>query len=72
MGKKNIAATAAIDEAHDPAERKISLKKLREACVTLFNISSSTFDGAAYGLEGEYTVEEMRQIINDWLKKEVK
>lgn len=54
-------------------ERKIPLEKLRRSCVKLFGISPSTFDGAAVGLtESKYTVEEMRAIINNWLKKEVK
>ena len=53
--------------------RKIPLEKLRRSCVKLFGISPSTFDGAAVGLtESKYTVEEMRAIIDKWLKKEVK
>lgn len=73
MATKKPTAQAVKQEAEatPAAERKITVAKLREACVTLFDISPSTFDGAAYGLEGEYTVEEMRGIINDWLNKEV-
>lgn len=38
----------------------------------LFGIGTAAYAGATHGLEGEYTVEEMRQIINSWKNKEVK
>lgn len=50
---------------------KYELDKLRENCQALFNVSVSTFDGAAVGLTGEYSVSEMRAIIKKWKSKEV-
>ncbi len=54
------------------AVRKFTVAKLRENCRELFGISTSTFDGAAYGLTGKYTVDEMKARIKAWEKKEVK
>ncbi len=51
---------------------KFSVEKLGENCQKLFGISKSTFDGAASGLKNEYTVQEMKDIISKWLKKEAK
>lgn len=65
--KKKVPAAA------ETKERKIPLDKLRRSCVKLFGISPSTFDGAAVGLtESNYTVGEMKAIIDKWLAKEVK
>lgn len=51
--------------------RKYSVEKLGENSIELFGVSSFTFAGATYGVEGEYTVEEMKEIINNWLHEEV-
>ncbi len=51
---------------------KFSLEKLRENCMELFGVSCVVFDGAANGLNGEYTVSEMKTIIKKWNKKEAK
>ncbi len=51
---------------------KFSIEKLRKNCMKLFNITTSTFDGAAYGLKGEYTVSDMKDIITKWQNREVK
>lgn len=68
-----MAEKKTVPAAAEKKERKIPLEKLRRSCVKLFGISPSTFDGAAVGLtESKYTVEEMRAIIDKWLKKEVK
>ena len=48
-----------------------SLEKLRENCGELFKVSPSTFDGAVYGLDGEFTVEEMRTAIKKWQETQV-
>ena len=53
-------------------EPKFSLEQLRKHCVRLFNITSSTFDGAFYGRTGEYTVKEAQGVINEWLRKEAR
>ncbi|MBR1532714.1 MAG: hypothetical protein IJ643_11715 [Eubacterium sp.] len=51
---------------------KFPIEKLREECIALFGVSSATFDGATVGLSGEYTVEDIKTKINDWLKKPIK
>jgi hypothetical protein len=52
---------------------KFSVAKLRENCKKLFGVTTSTFDGATYNIENkDYTVAEMKKIIEDWKKKEVK
>ena len=50
---------------------KFSLDNLRDNCYELFGVSTSTFDGATYGLVGEFTVDEMKTKINFWLKKPI-
>lgn len=54
------------------SEPVFPVEKLKENCVKLFGVSQSTFDGAAYGLRGEYTVKEMQSIIDKWKTKEAK
>lgn len=54
------------------AAPKYTLEKLRANCRALFNVSTSTFDGATHGLTGKFTVEEMRTHIEAWKRKEVK
>ena len=45
---------------------KFTIGRLRENCLTLFGVTSSTFDGATYGLDGTYTVDETKKAINKW------
>lgn len=54
-----------------PTAQKFSIEKLRQNCTQLFNVSGSTFAGVTYGLEGSYSVEEMKQIIEEWRKEGV-
>lgn len=56
----------------EKVHQKFTLDKLRENSDKLFGISTSTFDGAAYGLKGEFTVSEMKNVIANWNKKEAK
>lgn len=55
---------------------KFSIEKLRANCMTLFDVTTSTYDGATHGLDGEYTVAEMKKTIEKWentkIKKEAK
>ena len=73
---KNTAVAAESNTAKpqtQTAESKFKLFKLRENCVQLFGVSDSTFAGASCGLaKDEYTISEMKNIINTWLKKEAK
>ena len=51
-----------------PAAQKYKVEKLRAACMKLFKVTTSTFDGAMYGhTEPEMTIEEAAAIINKWL-----
>ena len=60
--------------ATEGAAPRFPLARLRRDCYTLFHTTTSTFDGAASGLgaDAAYTVEEMRNIIQDWLKTPVR
>ncbi len=68
---ENTEKPAVTEKAVKPAVPKYTLEKLRENCMNLFGVSSSTFDGAAYGLDGSYTISDMKNIINKWNSKEV-
>ena len=50
--------------------QKFELKELHRHSEQLFGVAGFVFEGATYGLTGEYTVEEMRTIIEEWLKTE--
>ncbi len=47
---------------------------IRENCRALFNVSTSTFDGATNNLDknDEYDIDDIKKQINNWLKQEVK
>lgn len=64
MAEKNASA------ATEKAVQKFPLDKLAAACKTLFGVSKSTFAGATAGMSGEYSIDEMKAHINEWLKKE--
>ena len=68
MAQKTKAETANTVEAAP----KYSIEKLRDNCLALFGVTSSTFDGATHKLDGEYTVEEIKTTIEKWQKKEAK
>ncbi|MGN0621137.1 MAG: hypothetical protein ACI4I9_04645 [Porcipelethomonas sp.] len=53
-------------------ETKFPVSRLREKCLELFGVTVSTFDGAAHGLDGEYTVSEMRTAISAWQNRRAK
>ena len=52
-----------------PTEPTFTVEQLRKSARSLFNVSQSTYDGATYGLTGEFTVEAMRKHIDEWLKE---
>lgn len=47
---------------------KFKLARLRRDCLTLYGVSTSTFDGATVGInpEAEFTVKEMGDQIQKW------
>lgn len=53
-------------------EPKFPISKLRENARNLFKVSVATFDGATCGLSGDYSVKEMKTIIENWAKKPIK
>lgn len=61
----------ALAETAATTEPKFSVARLREKCYALFGVTTSTFDGATYDLDGEYTVDEMKEKIVKWQNKEV-
>lgn len=68
------ATTAKTEQAEEqvkkPAEPTYTVEQLRQSARNLFGVSQSTYDGATYGLTGEFTVEAMRKHIENWLKEE--
>lgn len=70
MAKNNTPAPA---EPAGGAER-FTLEQLRAHRMALFGVEASTFDGATFGMDegGTYTVEEIRNTIERWGKKEAK
>ena len=50
---------------------KFTIDRLRRSCSKLYGVTVSTFDGAAYGLNGKYTIDEMQERIDNWCKKPV-
>lgn len=67
MAQKETATAAT-----PTAAPKYTIEKLRQNCLKLFGVTTSTFNGATYGLRGEYTVEEIKKAIDTWQKKPVK
>lgn len=68
---------AEVKEVRQPekvskSEPTFTIAQLRPSARTLFGISQSTFDGATASIDGEktFTVTEMRNHIERWLKEE--
>lgn len=75
MPTKNKAAPFKATPPKEAAQnegKQYSISTLRDNCAALFHVSTSTFDGAATGCSGLYSIKKMRSHINEWLKKEVK
>ena len=73
MNKKQSSSDTAVEKkAENSKAPKFTVEQLRENAFKLFGITQSTFVGATYNLDGEYTVQEMKDHINKWLTKEVK
>jgi len=71
--EENVADGAAQEPAKTSDERKFPYEVLKENCMRLFHVTSSTFIGATIGKEnGLYSISEMQRLIDEWLKKEVK
>lgn len=71
--EENVADRAAEEPVKTSDERKFPYEVLKENCMRLFHVTSSTFIGATIGKEnGSYSISEMQHLIDEWLKKEVK
>lgn len=70
MAKTQKASSELEAEAKEletpAAPPKFAIERLRRECLSLFDVTVSTFDGATFGLKGEYSVEEMRVHIKKW------
>lgn len=66
-------ATAADEGVKVADEPKFALEALQKHCRELFGVSTATFAGATAGIEAKkYSKAEIKDIINEWCKKEVK
>ncbi len=72
MAAKNKADSGAKVTGKAESAPKFPIEKLKENCLNLFGVSTSTFVGATYGMVGKYTVEEMKTHIETWKKEAVK
>lgn len=72
MATKSTAQAAAQTTAPAQEAVKFSVEQLRKHCVRLFDVSSSTFDGAMYGHTEPMTLDEAKAIVKEWLGKEAK
>lgn len=72
-GKPVIAETK--EQSTQPVEQepRFLVTKLRENSISLFGVTSSTFDGAFCGCEEtEMSINDAKARISDWLGKEAK
>lgn len=51
---------------------KFSITEMCEHSQELFGVYPEVIRGAVLGKEGEYTIAEMKDIINEFMNKEVK
>ena len=65
-----MAKEKGVLEKDAPPEAKFSVESLGAHCRELFGCSSVTFAGATAGMEGEYSVRQMKEHIDAWSKKE--
>ena len=73
MAQEKDTSKQTASKQAEKTEQKFTVQTLRENCVKLFGCTSSTFDGAFFEKEDkEYTVSEEKEIIKNWLRKEVK
>ena len=72
MSKKNVSETTEPNVTESKTAPKFTVEQLRSHALELFGVTQSTYAGATHNLNGKYTVDEMRDHIGKWLKKEVK
>lgn len=64
--------TTATSKPVAKSEPRFTVAQLRPSARNLFGVSQSTYDGATASIDGEktFTVTEMRNHIERWLKEE--
>lgn len=68
MPKRSVEEPVMAEKTAGGQEQVYKTEKLRENCMQLFGVTSSTFDGAFYKNEKtEMSVSEARAVINKWL-----
>lgn len=55
----------------EKTEQVFSLSVLRKGAVELFGVDTATFDGATVGLEGTYSISEIKDRIANFLKSKI-
>ncbi len=61
------------DESITESEKKYPLERLRAHSHELFGVPSSTFAGAISNVpDGIYSISEIKEIIENWKKKEAR
>ena len=53
-------------------ETKYEMSQLRTHCLSLFGVTTSTFDGATQGLTGSQTIAQIKKALLEWGGKELK
>lgn len=76
MSDKSKEATEVIEQV-TPAPQvapapTFTIERLRRDCLTLFGVTPSTYNGATHGLQGDYTVDDMRARIAKWQNQQVR
>ena len=71
MDEKKTSKSAETTAEAPVRKTVFSLERLRRDCLELLGVTTSTFDGAVFGLEGDFTVDEIREIIRKWQNKPV-
>lgn len=66
---EGINATKAVAES---IVSKYAINQLRDNCLQLFGVGVSTFDGATCNIANKCTVDEIKNILKEWKKKEAK
>jgi hypothetical protein len=61
--------SSSAPKASDTQEPLFSLECLRADCLAVFGVTQSTFDGATFGLKGEFTISAIKEIIEAWHNK---
>ena len=70
MASKAKEVSAAVETQE--AEPRFTVERLQQNAYELFGVPTSTFVGATAGLEGLFTVEEIKARIESWSKEEAK